>query len=70
MCRAGYAVLRFDVRGMGDSQGVQRPFDHLNDDIASAIDALLAHARGVRRVVLWGLCDGASGRMGCTCRPR
>jgi uncharacterized protein len=58
--RAGYPVLRFDVRGMGDSSGAPRPFDSLDDDIAAAIDAVVAHTRSVRRVVLWGLCDGAS----------
>ncbi len=60
LCRAGHVVLRFDVRGMGDSQGAQRPFDQLDDDVAAAIDTLLARAQGVSRVVLWGLCDGAS----------
>jgi exosortase A-associated hydrolase 1 len=60
LCRSGYAVLRFDARGMGDSQGDPRTFDRLDDDIGAAIDALLVRARGVSRVVLWGLCDGAS----------
>lgn len=58
--RRGVPVLRFDVRGMGDSTGSLRPFDMLDDDIGAAIDALLAHGPGLRRVVLWGLCDGAS----------
>lgn len=57
---AGFAALRFDVRGMGDSSGAARSFETLDDDIASAIDALQRRLPGVRRVVLWGLCDGAS----------
>jgi uncharacterized protein len=60
LCSRGYAVLRFDVRGMGDSEGRQRSFDCLDDDVAAAIEAILSRARGVTRVVLWGLCDGAS----------
>lgn len=60
LAQAGYAVLRFDVRGMGDSEGALRAFDDLDDDIAVAVDALQQHCPEVRRVVLWGLCDGAS----------
>ena len=56
----GFPVLRFDVRGMGDSEGAQRPFDALTPDIAAAITALQSQQPQVRRVVLWGLCDGAS----------
>ena len=57
---AGFAVLRFDYRGMGDSEGQPRQFDAVSADIAAAIDALQQHVASVRRVVLWGLCDGAS----------
>lgn len=60
LASAGYAVLRFDVRGMGDGAGTPRSFDALSDDVAAAIDAFTASQPGVRRVVLWGLCDGAS----------
>lgn len=57
---AGHPVLRFDVRGMGDSTGALRHFEQISSDIGAAIDALALHAPQVRRVVLWGLCDGAS----------
>ena len=56
----GYAALRFDCRGMGDSSGDARDFESVSDDIGAAVDALLDACPGVRRVVLWGLCDGAS----------
>ena len=57
---AGFPVLRFDSRGMGDSSGAMRSFEHISTDIGCAISALMAQAITVKRVVLWGLCDGAS----------
>jgi exosortase A-associated hydrolase 1 len=56
----GHAVLRFDVRGTGDSSGTPGGFEQLHDDIAAAMEELLRRRPGLRRVVLWGLCDGAS----------
>lgn len=60
LAESGFASLRFDYRGMGDSEGEKCEFDEAEDDISSAIDTLLASAPGVTRVVLWGLCDAAS----------
>lgn len=56
----GHAVMRFDVRGMGDGTGGQRAFDTLQDDISAAIEAFQQHCPSVQRIVLWGLCDAAS----------
>ena len=60
LAAAGYPVMRFDYRGMGDSGGAVRSFDAVGEDIGAAIDAFLEACPGVRRIVLWGLCDGAS----------
>lgn len=56
----GIAVMRFDYRGMGDSSGELRGFEHAAKDVRAAIDAFFALVHGLREVVLWGLCDGAS----------
>jgi exosortase A-associated hydrolase 1 len=56
---AGIPALRFDYRGMGDATGLQRTFEDVDSDVAAAVETLCARA-GVSRVVLWGLCDGAS----------
>ncbi len=60
LASAGFATLRFDYRGMGDSSGAQRNFEQVDEDIGAAIVALQRHAPETRQIVLWGLCDGAS----------
>lgn len=60
LAAAGYPVLRFDFSGMGDSPGELVPFEDSARHIAAAIDALQSHSPAIDRIVLWGLCDGAS----------
>lgn len=60
LAAAGHPVLRFDVRGMGDSSGPMRHFERLKDDIHAAIDTLHQRHPALEGVVLYGLCDGAS----------
>ncbi|WP_026435365.1 hydrolase 1, exosortase A system-associated [Acidovorax sp. JHL-9] len=60
LAAAGYPVLRFDFPGMGDSPGEPVPFEDSAPHIAAAIDAFCAQPVKVGKVVLWGLCDGAS----------
>lgn len=52
--------MRFDYRGMGDASGDSRTFEEVSEDIRAALDRFLADLPTVKRVVLWGLCDGAS----------
>jgi exosortase A-associated hydrolase 1 len=61
LAAAGFPVLRFDYRGMGDSDGAPRSFEAAGADITAAIAAFSAAAGGsLDGVVLFGLCDAAS----------
>ncbi len=60
LAEQGIPVMRFDYRGMGDSQGDARNFEDIGDDIRAAIDHFMTAAPGLQEVVLWGLCDAAS----------
>jgi exosortase A-associated hydrolase 1 len=59
----GFAVMRFDYRGMGDSEGDVRSFEHIGDDLQAALAAFMAAVPSLRGLVLWGLCDAASALM-------
>src|SRR5690606_34940732 len=52
----GIAVLRFDYRGMGDSEGEPRDFEAVGDDLRAAVDCLYAQLPALRGLTLWGLC--------------
>ena len=57
----GCPVLRFDLRGMGDSSGPYLGFEHSEADICAAVDALVKQEPQLREVVLIGECESASG---------
>lgn len=56
----GFAAMRFDCAGMGDSTGAVQPFTERDRDIRAAIDTFVAAVPEVQEVALWGLCDAAS----------
>jgi exosortase A-associated hydrolase 1 len=60
LAAGGIPVMRFDYRGMGDSEGAMRGFESVSEDIRAAIDTFVRQVPGLDEVVLWGLCDGAS----------
>ena len=60
LAEAGYASLRFDARGMGDSEGQPGGFEQMSDDIDAALTQLQRARPRLKRFLLWGLCDAAS----------
>jgi len=60
LAAAGYPVLRFDYRGMGDAEGEPVGFEGAGPDIGAAVEQLMQSQPALEGVVLWGLCDAAS----------
>ncbi len=63
LAASGLTVLRYDRRGIGDSEGTNRGFRHTQDDIAAALAAFRAAAPELRRIIAFGNCDAASALM-------
>lgn len=57
---AGYPVMRYDRRGIGDSTGANEGFESSADDIAAAVQAARARLPTLTRLVAFGNCDAAS----------
>lgn len=60
---AGFPVMRFDRRGVGDSTGENAGFQASSADLAAAMRAYTTARPGLRRVVGFGNCDAASALM-------
>ena len=59
----GYPVFRFDRRGVGDSEGINRGYEHSAEDVRSAVEAFRNSVPSLTRVVAFGNCDAASALM-------
>lgn len=60
LAERGIPAMRFDRRGMGDSEGEQRGFERIDDDIGAAMREFFLQVPDMKEVVIWGLCDAAS----------
>ena len=56
----GYPVFRFDRRGVGDSEGVNRGFRYSGEDIEAALEAFRTQCPDLTRIVAFGNCDAAT----------
>jgi uncharacterized protein len=70
LARQGFAVMRFDYRGMGDSDGDLRTFESVREDIDVAIATFKKAEPAIETVVVWGLCDAASAALMHVARDR
>ncbi len=60
---AGYPVMRFDRRGVGDSEGTNLGFSDSAPDIAAALRAFQEACPHLAQVIALGNCDAASALM-------
>lgn len=55
----GVAAMRFDYRGMGDSEGGMRSFEDIGEDLDCAARRFFEMAPMLKDIAIWGLCDAA-----------
>ncbi|HEX2763762.1 MAG TPA: hydrolase 1, exosortase A system-associated [Allosphingosinicella sp.] len=60
LSRDGWPCLRFDRRGVGDSEGEDPDWKDSGPDLAAAASAFRQAQPQLKRVLGFGLCDGAS----------
>lgn len=56
----GIPVMRFDHRGMGDSEGEARSIDSLDEDIRAATKEFFVQMPEMTEIVIWGLGEAAA----------
>ncbi len=66
----GVPVMRFDYRGMGDSEGDTRNFENINDDLCVAINKFFEEVPSLKDLIIWGLCDAASAALFYACQDQ
>jgi exosortase A-associated hydrolase 1 len=60
LAREGWPCFRFDRRGVGDSEGEDPDFKESGPDLIAAAAAFRREQPQLRRLLGFGLCDGAS----------
>jgi exosortase A-associated hydrolase 1 len=60
LARSGWPCFRFDRRGVGDSEGDDPDFKQSGPDLAAAAAAFRREQPQLKRLIGFGLCDGAS----------
>ena len=63
VAEAGHPTLRFDRRGIGDSEGENGGFTSSGPDLEAAVAAFKVECPALTRIVAFGNCDAASALM-------